>query len=947
MSALTVDDAETPEQLREVLDARFNEAVRYSRDYETVFEPDEDDLGYSLPFLSPMAPADWARLIERIEEFDFSSLDFDVIGQMYERLISAGERRRFGQFYTSPDVVDLINAFCVRGPRDRVLDPACGGGTFLVRAYARKRALAQSTGAPVLPHGQLLDQIFGIDIGAFPAQLSTINLAVRHLSDEANYPLVTKASFFDAQQGNPLYSRPLSDGLEQMIPLEEVDAVVGNPPYIRQEAIDRIDKSNYAELFRREWPGQTRLSGRSDIYVYFFTHAASLLRPGGYLGFVTSVGWLDTEYGFRLQEFFLRNFRIVAVIESQVEKWFEDARVTTAVTILQREPDRAKREANPVRFIQLRAPLAEIYTQALDRPLSDEGEAARQSDMDAVRDLIEEIDANETTDYWRVHVRTQRELWEDGAAPPQPPPPSGGVGTILERYPGGYETEPPEYPGGKWGQHVRGPNSWFELMERARTRLAPLHELALVRFGFKTGADRFFCVRDVTQRHLDDIRDPRAFLDRWGISRKDTRRVRIVRDGVGVEHLVERRYLEPELHSLMEVRRAVVRKGDVGRMVVSASVPRSRLRGTHFADYVAYAEGQGWHAGSTIASRARTRPWYDLGLRPKSERADMFWPMAQQYRHVVPVNKDSLPANHNLFDLWAVDSGQTNLLWATLNSTVTVLSKHQFGRAAGIEGNLKTEVVDVNMMLVPDIRTASPEAAARAVDACERMSRRNAMRFLYEEFALDDRRDLDDAVLEILGIQDADERAALRDRLYRDVTDLQKAIRERELIAQRDRAKASRRGELTPREVADELWAEHRSELNLLQFPDDFVPRPNEGYVFDLPQGEVEVGVALIDVGGLLKAGTVRVGGGNGDVVDVGSVSRARFLEALSLCHRSGHVRLPSDEICDDAVSAFDQYRLELSRRCSELAQTRTRDQRREQAIVAALLRRALQWQRP
>ena len=946
MSALTVDDAETPEQLRDVLDARFDEAVRYSRDYETVFEPDEDDLGYTIPLLSPMAPADWARLIRRIEEFDFSSLDFDVIGQMYERLISAAERRRFGQFYTSPDVVDLINAFCVRGSDDHVLDPACGGGTFLVRAYARKRALAQSAGGPPLSHGRLLDQIFGIDVGAFPAQLSTINLAVRHLSDEANYPLVARASFFDAQQGNPLYSRPLSDGLAQMIPLEQVDAVVGNPPYIRQEAIGRIDKSNYAELFRREWPGQTKLSGRSDIYVYFFTHAASLLRPGGYLGFITSVGWLDTEYGFKLQEFFLRNFRIVAVIESQVEKWFEDARVTTAVTILQREPDRARRDANPVRFIQLREPLAEIYTQALDRPLSDEGEAARQADMDAVRDLIEEIDSNETTDYWRVHVRTQRELWEDGAPPPQTPSPSGGVGTILERYPGGYETEPPEYPGGKWGQHVRGPDSWFELMERARSRMAPLHELALVRFGFKTGADRFFCVRDVTRRHLDNIPDPQAFLDRWGISRRDTRRVRIVRDGMNVEHLVERRFLEPELHSLMEVKRAVVRASDVRRMVVNASVLRSRLRGTHFADYVAYAERQDWHTGPTIASRARTRPWYDLGLLPKSDRADMFWPMAQQYRHVIPVNKDSLPANHNLFDLWTRDGGQTEVLWAVLNSTVTALSKHQFGRAAGIEGNLKTEVVDVNMMFVPDVRKASPEAAARAVEACERIARRDAKRFLYEEFTLDDRRDLDDAVLEILGFEDASERAALRDRLYRDVTDLQRAIRERELIAQRDRARVGTRGELSSQDIANELWAEHRSELNVLQFPEDFVPRTNEGELFDLPQGEVEVGGALIDTGGLLRAGTIRVGGWYGGVIDVGSAPRAGFLKALSLCGHSGQVRLPPDEICDDATSAFAQYRTELRARCSLLADTRTRDQRRQQAIVDALLRRALQWRR-
>ena len=203
MSSLSIEGVDTPEQLREVLDTRFKEAVRYSRDYETVFVPDETDLGYTIPFLSPTAPRDWARLVQRIEEFDFSNLDFDVIGQMYERLISPAERRRFGQFYTSPDVVDLVNAFCIRNPDDRVLDPACGGGTFLVRAYSRKHALAQSPGGPPVSHESLLSEIFGIDIAAFPAQLSTINLAVRYLSDEANYPRVARDSFFNAQAGIP------------------------------------------------------------------------------------------------------------------------------------------------------------------------------------------------------------------------------------------------------------------------------------------------------------------------------------------------------------------------------------------------------------------------------------------------------------------------------------------------------------------------------------------------------------------------------------------------------------------------------------------------------------------------------------------------------------------------------------------------------------------------
>ena len=933
LSAISIEGVTTAEELQETIEARFEEAVLYSRDYETVFRPEKSDFGYSIPFLSPTAPKDWARLVRSIEDFDFSTLDFEVIGQMYERLIGYRERRRFGQFYTSPEVVDLINAFCIRNGDDHVLDPACGGGTFLIRAYYRKRAMNGITQDTPTTHEQLLDEIFGVDIGAYPAQLSTINLAVRHLSDQGNYPRIARASFFDAQAGRPLYNIPLTGDSTRSISLGEMDAVVGNPPYIRQEAINKDEKKRYLELFRTEWPGQTLLSGRSDIYAYFFSHAAHLLKPGGYLGFVTSVGWLDTDYGFKLQEFFLRNFRIVAVIESQVEKWFEDARVTTAVTILQREHDEEKRSNNKVSFIQLRKPLDEVLSQVLNRPLSDEGNDSRQSDMDRVRDIIEGLDAPTATDYWRIRIRTQRQLWEDGIA-------------LHIEDDEQDDEDHPKYKAGKWGQYLRGPDSWFELTERAADQMTPLQNLTNISRGFTSGADRFYCVRDVTKQHLDSTPDPQEFLNRWGISRDDTRRIRIVRDGIDVEHLVESRFLEPELHSLMEVKRTIVQKKDVGRMVVKAPVPRANLRGTHFGEYVVYAEQQGWHTGSTIESRARTRPWYDLGLRPKEQRADIFWPKAQQYRHIVPLNVDALPCKDRLYDVWVKQGVDRDLLWAVLNSTIVALSKHQFGRGAGIEGNLDTHIIDVNAMLVPDIRQADKETAARAIAACKQMSGRTSLRYLYEEFELDDRQELDDATLNMLGIKDPDERATLRKRLYSDITTLQNSTRDREIIAQQDRRHSSRTNISSPQDIADELWSEHQPALQLLQFPEDFVPRLNEGDSFDLPPGEVEIGTAMMDQDNLLKAGTVRVGGRNGEVLDAGTVSRSRFLEALSACHRSGLIRLPNDKICEDAVNNFNQYRNELEDRCIQLAQRRTPEQQRQRTVANALLRKALQWRK-
>ena len=497
------------------------------------------------------------------------------------------------------------------------------------------------------------------------------------------------------------------------------------------------------------------------------------------------------------------------------------------------------------------------------------------------------------------------------------------------------------------------PDSWFELLDSSRDRMTPLHELAEIsRFGFTRPAPTASTACATSHSSASTLSPiHQEFQGRWGISRRDTRRIRIVRDGANVEHLVERRFLEPELHSLMEVKRAVVRKGDVGRMVINASMPRATdqaypLRGLR---HLRRATGLA-HQGPPSPAAARTRPWYDLGLRPKPERADIFWPMAQQYRHVIPLNNDLLPSNHNLFDLWAREQNKVKLLWAVLNSTIAVLAKHQFGRAAGVEGNLKTEVVDVNMMLVPDIRKASPDAIERAVSACERMSRRNARRYLYEEFDLDDRRELDDATLEILGIEDPEERTALRDRLYRDVTDMQQAIRDREIIAQRDRRRSARRGTTTPQDIADELWAEHESSLRSASVPRGLPhSASNEGALFDLPSWRGRGG------GGndghrcdLLKGrhDPCRRTGWRG-ASTWRSCSQARFLEALSQCHRAGQVRLPSDDVCDDAVSSFGQYRSKLQDQCTELARQRTTDQRRQRAVVDALLRKALQWRRP
>jgi type I restriction-modification system DNA methylase subunit len=238
MKALKVPaSVKTGEALQQTLAEYFTQAMRASSDYETIFG---GDFGDTLPFMSDLAVGDWRSLSEETDAFDFTQINYEVIGQIFERLLSTAERHKFGQHYTRSEVVDLINAFCIRDAQATVLDPACGGGTFLVRAYQRKSDLSNGN----LPHQRLINSLYGLDISAYPAHLTTVNLATRDLIEEANYPLVARQDFLKINPGDSIFHVPLgAPGKGQQaawLELPQVDVVVGNPPYVRQEKINEI-----------------------------------------------------------------------------------------------------------------------------------------------------------------------------------------------------------------------------------------------------------------------------------------------------------------------------------------------------------------------------------------------------------------------------------------------------------------------------------------------------------------------------------------------------------------------------------------------------------------------------------------------------------------------------------------------------------------------------------
>ena len=571
-----------------------------------------------------------------------------------------------------------------------MLDPACGSGSFLVRAYYRKRSLN-----PQKSHVELISELFGSDIALYPAHLATLNLAAREINGEANYPRITRRDFFDITPDKPFCEVP-PDHTDILLP--ELTAVIGNPPYVRQEKFVGAQKDKLAKLLSLRARG-LGLSGRSDIHCYFWPAAAYFLREGGYFGFLTSSSWLDVEYGFALQKWILLNFRLIAILESTADPWFPDARVKTCATILQKCADSASRMATLVKFVRVKRPLAKIINCG-----SDELDARFRA-VDRLRDRIEQATADFEDDSLRIIVKPQQVLWNEGlratrilAGAPVEEGDDSGVEAGTESTVKSVGSDGAgaanisaldDYGAGKWGRYLRAPDFYFDVMREFGARFVPLGEIVNVRFGVKSGCDDFFMPRDITAEALEQSPEQSDFKKRYGIDRAPVAdgKVKIVRAGDRSVHPIEAKYLKPEVHSPMNLDRPTVRSAEIDRVVLLVGERLSDIKGTLVANYLRFGEKTTFASGkssavpvpkrSTCASR---EPWYDLTKCVKPGFA--FWPKAQQYRHIIADNPERVVCNCNLYDLSAkaIRAEEEPLLVALLNSTLLALFKTFYGR---------------------------------------------------------------------------------------------------------------------------------------------------------------------------------------------------------------------------------------------------------------------------
>lgn len=110
------------------------------------------------------------------------------------------------------------------------------------------------------------------------------------------------------------------------------DVVMGNPPYIRAEIADKVQRTYLINSDRYQ-----TTSGRFDIFLPFIELNLQLLQEGGHLGMIVPASVLTTNYAKKLRKLILKTFTLLSMLDLHNVRVFEEAAVLTCVPIIRKK----------------------------------------------------------------------------------------------------------------------------------------------------------------------------------------------------------------------------------------------------------------------------------------------------------------------------------------------------------------------------------------------------------------------------------------------------------------------------------------------------------------------------------------------------------------------------------------------------------------------------------
>lgn len=345
--------------------------------------------------------------------YAFNYISADILGQVYERFLgkvirlTGGHqakveekpevRKAGGVYYTPTYIVEYIVSHTVgellkdKDPETlktqplRVLDPACGSGSFLLGAYQylldwyldwyvqhepARWARGKNPALFETPNGWQLTMekkkdiltrhIYGVDIDTQAVEVTKLSLLLKVVENPGQLSLFSERILPDLGEnvkcGNSLIGPEYYESQQMaLFDSEEqyrvnafdwqaafprafkdggFDAVIGNPPYIRIQAMKEWAPKE-VEFYKKRY--QAASKGNYDIYVVFVEKGLSLLNAKGRLGFILPHKFFNAQYGEPLRGLIASGKNLSKVVHFGDEQVFEGATTYTCLMFLDKQ----------------------------------------------------------------------------------------------------------------------------------------------------------------------------------------------------------------------------------------------------------------------------------------------------------------------------------------------------------------------------------------------------------------------------------------------------------------------------------------------------------------------------------------------------------------------------------------------------------------------------------
>jgi type I restriction-modification system DNA methylase subunit len=633
------------------------------------------------------------RQLQVVLQIDWPNTQMDLLGSVYNKIASQLPENQHGQHFTDVDEVDIICAFCLHAKAKSILDSAAGAGAFLMRA---QNALPKAN-------------MYAVEIDAVVAQLARLNM---HWNKKSTMEILLN-DFVNVQQKD----------------LPMMDAIIGNPPYIRQEEMP--NKTQWKKLLKTNW-GIAKMNAQCDFYVYYLMHTASFLKEGGRLGYVLSTSWLDNAFGAALQQFLLQHFKIIAIIDQQAERSFETASVNSIILIVERCSNAQQREAHAAQFVRLK----KAYTFFMDR-------LHAPTRKQKLKDFVQKIEnaLPKQTEGIKTFSITQKDLWQ---------------ASWMDN----------KFENGNWGaKYLRSPNIYQDILQKGATHFLPLQKIATVRYGIKTGANDFFYLQDRTSEAF--VLDEKIYKARFGKAKAAHKTFwqkhgryhsSLVDDFV----IIERKYVQPVFKSQRDAKTLLVQPNELPFVMLTCSASKAELAKSKspLLNYIHLAEKK--YKVHEVASVQGRKHWYDLSA--SLHVGDFIFPSKIGDRYRLMDNRQAqvfCDKVNYVIELHPAFQKQADIIFLLLNSICFRFFVELFARQ--LTGNQTLSDVDVQVVaktLVPNPKLFVGKQ--KQMHALMRKLQSRPQLSIFDEVKMQDRLALEKLIFETIGLGENEMKALLK-----------------------------------------------------------------------------------------------------------------------------------------------------------------------------------------